>query len=117
MSLIMGQVIPDQLVLSVLEVEKLNFSNLFGIYLHYSPVLLNTQVSNIGPSWFSCFKIGSYVEKEKNADKYHFLLFPQCFLPYDIQIEFFALLSPTCSRGAFRAVQCPSSVMNCQQFL
>ena len=35
MSLIMGQVIPDQLVLSVLEVEKLNFSSLFGIYLHY----------------------------------------------------------------------------------
>ena len=35
MSLIMGQVMPDQLVLSVLEVEKLNFSSLFGIYLHY----------------------------------------------------------------------------------
>ena len=35
MSLIMGQVIPDQLVSSVLEVEKLNFSSLFGIYLHY----------------------------------------------------------------------------------
>ena len=35
MSLIMGQVIPDQLVLSVLEVEKLNFTSLFGIYLHY----------------------------------------------------------------------------------
>ena len=34
MSLIMGQVIPDQLVLSVLEIEKLNFSSLFGIYLH-----------------------------------------------------------------------------------
>ena len=34
MSLIMGQVIPDQLVLSALEIEKLNFSSLFGIYLH-----------------------------------------------------------------------------------
>ena len=34
MSLIMGQVIPDQGVLSALEVEKLNFSSLFGIYLH-----------------------------------------------------------------------------------
>ena len=34
MSLIMGQVIPDQLVLSVLEIKKLNFSSLFGIYLH-----------------------------------------------------------------------------------
>ena len=34
MSLIMGQVIPDQLVFFVLEIEKLNFSNLFGIYLH-----------------------------------------------------------------------------------
>ena len=34
MSLIMGQVIPDQLVFSVLEIEKLNFSSLFGIYLH-----------------------------------------------------------------------------------
>ena len=34
MSLIMGQVIPDQLVFSVLEIEKLNFSSLFRIYLH-----------------------------------------------------------------------------------
>ena len=34
MSLFMGQVIPDQSVLSVLEIEKLNFSSLFGIYLH-----------------------------------------------------------------------------------
>ena len=31
MSLIMGQVIPDQLVFSVLEIEKLNFTNLRGI--------------------------------------------------------------------------------------
>ena len=34
MSLIMGQVIPDQSVLSALEIEKLNFISLFGIYLH-----------------------------------------------------------------------------------
>ena len=34
MSLIMGQVEPGQLVFSVLEIEKLNFSSLFGIYLH-----------------------------------------------------------------------------------
>ena len=34
MSLIMGHVIPDQSVLSTLEIEKLNFSSLFGIYLH-----------------------------------------------------------------------------------
>ena len=34
MSFIMGQVIPDQSVLSALEIEKLNFSSLFGIYLH-----------------------------------------------------------------------------------
>ena len=34
MSLIMGQVIPDQSVLSALEIEKLNFSSLLGIYLH-----------------------------------------------------------------------------------
>ena len=34
MSLIMGQVLPDQLVFSVLEIEKLNLSSLFGIYLH-----------------------------------------------------------------------------------
>ena len=34
MSLIMGQVIPDQSVLSALEIEKNNFSCLFGIYLH-----------------------------------------------------------------------------------
>ena len=34
MNLIMGQVIPDQSVLSALEIENLNFSSLFGIYLH-----------------------------------------------------------------------------------
>ena len=34
MSLIMGQVIPDQSVLSALEMEKLNFNSLFGIYFH-----------------------------------------------------------------------------------
>ena len=33
MSLIMGQIIPDQSVLSALEIEKFNFSSLFGIYL------------------------------------------------------------------------------------
>ena len=33
-SLIMGQVIPDQSVLSALEIEKLNFNSLFGIYPH-----------------------------------------------------------------------------------
>ena len=33
-SLIMGQVIPDQSVLSALEIEKLNFSSVFGIYLY-----------------------------------------------------------------------------------
>ena len=32
MSLIMGQVIPDQSVLSSLEIEKLSFRSLFGIY-------------------------------------------------------------------------------------
>ena len=32
MSLIMAQVIPDQSVLSALEIEKLNFKSLFGIY-------------------------------------------------------------------------------------
>ena len=34
MTLIMGQVILDQSVLSALEIEELNFSGLFGIYLH-----------------------------------------------------------------------------------
>ena len=34
MSLIMGPVIPDQSLLSALEIEKLNSSSLFGIYLH-----------------------------------------------------------------------------------
>ena len=53
MSLIMGQVIPDQSLLSALEIEKLNFSCLFGIYLRY-PVLLRTHVSHIRPSWSSC---------------------------------------------------------------
>ena len=32
MSLIMGQVIPDQSVLSALEIEKLSCNSLFGIY-------------------------------------------------------------------------------------
>ena len=61
MSLIMGLVIPDQLVLSVLEVEKLNFSSLFGIYLHYQPVLLSTQVSDVGRSWSSYYQISQVV--------------------------------------------------------
>ena len=30
----LSQVIPDQLVFSVLKIEKMNFSSLFGIYLH-----------------------------------------------------------------------------------
>ena len=34
MSSIMGQIIPDQSVLSALEIEKLNFSSPFGIYPH-----------------------------------------------------------------------------------
>ena len=34
MSSIIGQVIPDQSVLSALEIETLNFSSLFGIYPH-----------------------------------------------------------------------------------
>ena len=34
MSSIMGQVIPNKSVLSALEVAKLNFSSLFGIYPH-----------------------------------------------------------------------------------
>ena len=34
MSLIMGQVIPDQSVLSALEIEKLNSNSLFGFYPH-----------------------------------------------------------------------------------
>ena len=34
MGLILSQVIPDQSVLSALEIEKLNFTSLFGIYPH-----------------------------------------------------------------------------------
>ena len=34
MSLIMGQVIPDQSVLYALQIEKMNFSSLFDIYPH-----------------------------------------------------------------------------------
>ena len=30
----MGQVIPDQSVLSALEIEEFNFNSLFGIYPH-----------------------------------------------------------------------------------
>ena len=37
MSLIMGQVIPDQSVLSAFEIEKLNFQSVFGIY----PLIVN----------------------------------------------------------------------------
>ena len=33
-SSIMGQVIPDQSVLPALEMEKINFNSLFGIYPH-----------------------------------------------------------------------------------
>ena len=56
MSLIMGQVILDQSsVLSALEIEKFNFNSLFGIYPHFQPVLLFTQVSDIEPSWCSCY--------------------------------------------------------------
>ena len=53
MRLIMGQVIPDQSVLSALEIEKLNFNSLFGIYPHCQPELLYPQVSDIGPTWSS----------------------------------------------------------------
>ena len=63
MSLIMGQVIPDQLLLSALEIEKLNFDSLFGIYFHCYPLLFSTQVSDIGPSWSSCIYIVDYVLK------------------------------------------------------
>ena len=59
MSLIMGQVIPDQSVLSALEIEKLNFNSLLVIYPHCQPVLLCTQVSDIGPLWSSCLRICS----------------------------------------------------------
>ena len=34
MSLIIGQVIPDQWVVSALEIEKLNFISLFDISFH-----------------------------------------------------------------------------------
>ena len=34
MSLIMGQVIPDQSVLYALKIEKMNFNSIFGIYFH-----------------------------------------------------------------------------------
>ena len=39
MSLNMGHIIPDQSVLSALEIEKLNFSGLFGIVNLYCLVL------------------------------------------------------------------------------
>ena len=55
MSFIIGQVIPDQCALFALEIEKLNFSVLFGVSLHCLPVLVSTKVSDIGPSWPSCY--------------------------------------------------------------
>ena len=42
------------LQLSALEIEKLNFSSLFGIDFHCKPVQFSTQVSDKGPSWSSC---------------------------------------------------------------
>ena len=44
MSLIMGQVIQDQSVLSALEIEKLNFSSLFGIYLNLYCLVLRCVI-------------------------------------------------------------------------
>ena len=59
MGLIMGQVLPDQSVLSALEIEKLNFSSLFGIYLHCYLLQLSTWVSDIGPSLSFCLIIAN----------------------------------------------------------
>ena len=42
MILILSQVIPDQSLLSALDIEKLNFSCVFGIYLHLSSLLTCT---------------------------------------------------------------------------
>ena len=53
----MSQVIPDHSVLSALEIEKLNFSSLFGIYPYCLPALLST-VSDIETSWSSCHLLG-----------------------------------------------------------
>ena len=64
MRLIMGQVIPDQSVLSALQKKKMNFNSLFGIYLHCLPVLLCTQVSDIGPSWSFCLQYFLLIAKE-----------------------------------------------------
>ena len=67
MSLIMGQVIPDHTI-SALEIEKLNFSNLFGIYFHCYPVLFSNQVSHIGSSWSSCIIV--IIVKNVSFDRY-----------------------------------------------
>ena len=34
-------------------------TSIFGVYLHCRPLLLSTQVSDIGPSWSSCFQMVS----------------------------------------------------------
>ena len=56
MSLIMSQVIPDQSdqsVLPALEIEKLNFNNLFGIYFHVNLywLCLGGSVVSVSDSW------------------------------------------------------------------
>ena len=110
MSLIMGQVIPDQWVLSALEIEKLNFSSLFRIIFilnlyclvlrwaikdHHGPLvflLLTPKFFLNFVCWpfpkqaivFTCLQYKSFentLGKGKIARKEQFLLFPQCFLP------------------------------------
>ena len=61
----MGQVISDQSVLSALEIEKLNSNSLFGIYHHCKHVPLSTQVSDIEPSWSSCFYSSAFKWRRK----------------------------------------------------
>ena len=53
MSFIMGQVIPDQSVLSALEIEKLNFSSLFGICPHYTAYFAGERYRTIMVLLFS----------------------------------------------------------------
>ena len=71
-------------MLSALEIEKLNFSSLFGIYVHCYPVLFSTQVSDIGPSWSSCHVLVGSLAGEILTPV---MLFVVC-LPFGVALRF-----------------------------
>ena len=43
---------------------------IFGIYSRCTPLLLGTQVSNIGPSWSSCFQKNALAHRQLKFEPY-----------------------------------------------